>query len=464
MQRVDIFDESVSTLRKIVRLAWPVTLAMVLHTSLNIVDMIWVSRLGREAVAAVTLAGLIFWATFALAQVFGTGVQALVARAFGGREFNKASRSLRDGLLLSMGTGVFAAAAISLLARKLLLLLGAEIAVAERGVPYVLTMAVGTVFAMGSFTLVSALRATGDMMTPLKLNALSWIVNLVLDPLLIFGIGPFPQLGICGAGVATATAIFVALAGGLFLVQRPESPLHIRFGVATSAQALKDLFAVGLPGGFHYVLLSLGQMIMMRIVAGFGTAAVAAAGIGTRVTQISFVATMGLGTAVATMVGQYLGAGKLQSAERTVTMACRATFVLAAAISLAYAFFPTAFLTPFKVGPEVIAVGIVYFRISSLTLIFVMITITITRAFQGAGDTVWPTAVAALRLALFLALVALARWMTNLDPAMVWLVMGLSAVAQTLVVLWIFSLGTWKHRRLLSVERDVPEGEAVAES
>lgn len=451
---VDVLDQSRSPLSKIVRLAWPVTLSMSFHTSYSIVDMFWVSSLGTDAVAAVTLSGIIFWLSFAVSQVFAGGSHALVARAYGAGSVAKAGGIVRDSLIAAVVAGVVLGLVAGGAPGTWLRLLGAAAEVSAVGVPYVRIMATGFAASMALFTLSSVFRATGDMVTPLILNAASCALNIVLDPLLIFGFGPVPAFGLAGAALASVIAMVLTLVWGLALVLRRGSPLHVPLRGMPDTAALRDLFAIGIPSGLHYILISLTHTAMIRMTAVFGTQQVAATGIGSRIAQLSFLPCMGIGAATATIVGQYLGAGRGHEAEHAVATALRVNFVITAVIGLFYACFPNLLLGMFTKDTDVLALGSVYLRLYAVGFIFVTATIVLTRVFQGAGDTVWPALVMALRFASFLAVASALAWLTDLQAYGVWLAMVLCSAGQTVVIAWVYRKGTWKRKRLSSLESD----------
>jgi len=451
-RRVDILDDSRTPLSKILRLAWPATLSMSFHASYNVVDMFWVSSLGTEAIAAVTLSGIIFWLAFAVSQVFAGGVQALVARAYGAGNAHKAGRVARDSLAAALVAGIGLALIAGSAPERWLRLLGATPEVAGAGAPYVRIMAVGFVASIALFTLSSIFRATGDMVTPLVLNGLSCGMNIALDPVLIFGLGPIPALGLAGAALASVLSIFAAFLWGVSLVLRPGGGLHIPLRGRPDVAALRDMLAVGIPSGMHYVLLSLTHMVMIRMMAALGTTEVAAVGIGGRITQLSFLPCMGIGAATATLVGQYLGAKRSADAERGVATALRANFLVTACIGFVYSCFPRVLLQIFTDDVQVLTMGAVYLRLYALGFLFVTATIVLTRVFQGAGDTVVPTVVVGLRFAAFLGLGYALGWLTDLRAYGVWLAMVMCSAVQTLVLGWAYKKGTWKRRELRSIE------------
>ncbi len=457
-----VLDSNGRPWQKLLRLAWPITLSMLLQNSYNLADMFWVSWLGKEAVAGVTLTGIIFWMTFAISQIFGTGVHALVARACGFRRPEKAAIVLRDGLLTGILTGILLAVIVNSMPGRLLELLGASPAVSQAGIPYLCAIAVGFPITLGLFILSSAFRAAGDMITPLYLTAVSCIINILLDPVLIFGLGPVPELGLAGAAVATVLSLGVAFGLGLLALRR--SKVFPRFHVLASVDPhmLRDMIAVGLPAGLHYVLLSLTQTVMVRMVAEFGDAVLAAAGIAARLTQFMFLPCMGLGAATATLVGQYLGAQRQQEARTMVRFALRIDFVFTLGLSLILFAQPALLLSIFSRDAEVINPGTIYLRIFAVSFLFTTMTIILTRVFQGAGDTVWPTLAAMLRFGIFCGLSWLLAWPLGFGAVGVWLGMAASSVVQFVLVAWLYSLGTWERRKLRSLEKKPADVAAAA--
>ncbi len=455
--RVDVLEAADSPVRTTLRLAWPVALSMSFHTSYSLVDMFWVSSLGTEPVAAVTLSGLIFWLGFAVSQVFAGGAHALIARAYGAENYEKVGHITREALGAAAVAGVFVACLAGFGAQAWLRILGATRAVAQVGGPYVQVMAVGFLASIALFTLGSVFRATGDMVTPLILSGISCGLNMVLDPIFIFGLGPVPAFGLPGAALASVLSIFAALIWGLSLVLRPSSNLRLPLRLKPDTAALRDLFAVGVPSGCHYVLLSLTQMAMIRMTAFFGTHEVAAAGIGSRIAQLSFLPCMGIGAATATIVGQTLGARQPQIAERAVAVALRLNLAVTAVIGLLYACCPRVLLSAFTAEPAVLRLGSVFLRLNAVAFLFVTATIVLTRVFQGAGDTVWPTLVVGLRFITFLPTAYALAWLSGMDAYGVWSAMAVCSALQTIVIAWVYRKGTWKRRRLASVE-STPSG------
>lgn len=445
---VNVLDNTQTILGKVLKLTWPTALSMLFHISYSIVDMIWISSLGSNAIAAVTLTGIVMWALFAFSQIFATGVLALVARAHGAGQRDIADKAFNIGIGIGFLSGVMIAAIVAIWPRELLQLLGAAPVVASAGAPYLRIMSMGSPALLALFCLSAGFRGGGDMTSPLVLAGTSAGINAALDPIMIFGYGPMPALGLTGAALASIIPMHCVLIWGLSATRRANSVVRFRLA-RPNLPIMKDLLTIGIPSGLHYALLSLAQIAMTRMVAVFGTEPVAAGGIGDRITQLSFLPAIGVGAATATMVGQYLGAGRTEDAQKTVRTSLRIAFAITAAISLVYACFPRLLLKVFFItDPVVIELGTIYLRLAAITLLFVSASIILTRVFQGAGDTMWPSVIAAIRLLVFLGLAIILGWSLSLNAEGVWLAMPLSAPVQTLLLAWTYSLGTWKRKTL----------------
>jgi putative MATE family efflux protein len=438
-------------MRKLLRLAWPVALSMFLHNSYSLADMFWVASLGTAEVAVVTLCGILMFIVFALAQIFATGVHALIARACGSGNLARAAAFLRDGLLAALLTGIGISLIASLCPGGILRMLGASSEITRTGIPYMHAMAIGFPFAICMITLGSAFRATGDMLTPLYLTGISCLLNIFLDPLFIFGLGPIPGYGLAGAALATAISLAIALLLGVAALFRHRILASFRLAAPFRLIGFRDMMAVGLPSGFHYALLSLTQMAMIRMVAEFGKPAVAAAGIGARYMHLTFLPCIGLGAATATLVGQYIGAQQPEQAENIVRLSLKINLCITLTLSALFFSFPVFFYEIFTPDPEVLANGRIFLRIAAIAFLFTTNTILLTRVFQGAGDTLWPTLAAAVRVVVFLGAAALLGWRSGLAQFGVWLAMGIGSAVQMAIVAWLYSLGTWKRRELRSV-------------
>jgi putative MATE family efflux protein len=455
--QIDILDGRQSILVKILRLAWPVTISMLLQSSYSLVDMFYVAQLGEDAIAAVTLTGILMFAVFALSRVFAAGMQSMVARSYGLRNLKNAEVIFRDGLVGGILAGLVIGVIVMIQPDRVLDALQAEPGVVRVGTGYVSVMAAGSAGMIGLLTLGAGFRGAGDSVSPLVLATASTILNMVLDPILIFGLGPIPALGTTGAAIATIISMYLGLAWGISFCMRRNASVRLEFKKPPQLLMLLDLLKIGIPMGLHYVLLWLTSAITLYLVAGFGTLEVAASGIVSRITQVAFVAIASVGEATATMTGQYLGAGRPLDAKRSAQASVRLCFIFNSLFSLVLAFYSPLFLSAFTSDAQTVALGTAYMKLSSIMLVCLSITITLSRAFQGAGYTMWPTVIMGVRFATFGLFAYLLAWKAALLAPGVWLAVVISAAIQSVLIAFLYAKGSWTRTRLRSLDAATPE-------
>ena len=437
-------------LRAIVALSTPMLVGALLQNAQSLIDLFWVGRLGSLAVASVAMAGTILMLIHPMLMGLSTGTVALVARAVGAGRLDDAGAAAGQSLFLSLILGGASAAVGWVVAEPLLLLMGAEAVVAAGGAVYL------RICLLGSFTLYllfignAALQGAGDAHTPMYVMALSNALNIALDPLFIFGIGPFPRMGLAGAALATVLSQAVAAALAMVVLLGGSGKLHAHWRYWKPNLPLSwRLLKIGIPGSGQMLSRSLMNAVLMWIVATCGTAAVAAYGIGMRFHFIILMPAFALGGAAATMMGQNLGAGKPERARRAVwTAACLdGVFMLGAGAALMILARPL--IGAFNADPDVIATGARYLRVVSPFYLFAGFGIVLGRGLNGAGDTLGPMLITVLSL--WGLQVPLALGLSRaLQPATegIWWAIAASFVAQSLAVIAWFEAGRWRGQRV----------------
>lgn len=342
----------------VLRLAWPMLASAALQNLQSVIDLFWVGRLGPAVVAAVAMSGTILMLLYPMLMGLATGTTALVARATGARRPADAAQAIGQSFLLALALGGLAGWVGWHTAEPLLRRLGAAPEVIAPGGAYLRLSMLGSVAVFLLFTANAALQGAGDTLTPMRVMMLSNLINLALDPLLIFGPGPLPALGVRGAALATVLAESVAALVVLARLLGGRHALHVRAGHLRPDRALlARLLRIGIPGSGQMLSRSLMNAVMMAIVAGCGTTAVAAFGTGFRLHMIVLMPAFALGNAAATLTGQNLGAGQPARARRAAWVATGldALVMLAATIVILPAAEPLIRL--FNDDPAVIAAG-----------------------------------------------------------------------------------------------------------
>ena len=425
----------------VLSVAVPAVASSLLMTLFSSVDAFWVgTRIGPAGLAAVSTSLFWIWMIISLAEMVSVGLTAVAARRHGERRADEASRVCGELLVfaLALGTGVALAGMHWL--HSLFAVMHTPADVTDLGQTYLRTYLLGTPLIYGFFAVDAAFRASGDTKTPFALLLASVAVTLVLDPVLLLGLGPFPRLGISGAAIATIGTRGTAFILGLFIAQRRGI---ITFG-RPQIRRLWAVCRVGLPTAVTGITFSLIYVFLTRTTTRFGTPALAALGIGHRVESWLFMIGVGFGAATAAIVGQNLGAGRVDRAERAGWLAtgfCTLLGVCAFVLELA---FPRQFASLFTADPAVIAEAVRYLRIVAISQLAVCSEIVLEGALGGAGHTVPPmltsTALTASRIPL--AWWAADRW----GSVGIWWVISITAIGRGVAMAALWRRGGWKHR------------------
>lgn len=427
--------------RTIARLAIPAVASTLLMTIFATVDAFWVGmQIGPDGIAAVATSIFWVWMIIAIAEMVSVGLTAFGARRYGEGRGQQAALAAGSALTFTMVSGTAVAIAGLLLLPHLFAVMQTPVQVTRLGVRYLGTYLLGTPLLFAFFAVDAAFRSAGDARTPFLLLALSVAVTLVLDPVLIMGLGPAPRLGIAGAAIATVATRTLAFALGLFIVMRRGL---MRFG-GFQWRAVAAICRIGMPTAATAVTFSLIYVMVTRTATQFGTPALAALGIGHRVESWLYMIGVGFGAATAAIVGQNLGAGRSDRAARAGWLATAFCTLVGVAFFALEIWIPEDFAALFTRDPAVIAEGARYLRIAAVSQLAICAEIVLEGALGGAGHTVAPmvssTAITLSRIPL--AIWAAARW----GSAGIWWVISLTAIARALAMVGLWRAGGWKTR------------------
>lgn len=434
--------------RSLLVLAWPVMLSNLLQTIYNFVDTLWLGRLGKVAVAAPTIA----WPLIFFMLSIGAGVTiagtALVAQYTGARRDEEANQAAGQ-VFTSIGILAAALTVVGVfVARPIMVAMKVEPALVEQATIYLKIIYAGIPTMFGMFVVTALLNGIGDTLTPMVLVGISVALNTVLDPLLIFGWGPFPAWGVAGAATATVLSRGVIALVGIYLLFSGRVGLHVRpRHLRPRWESVRQIIAIGLPSSVGQSGTAVGFSIMTGILARFGTAVVSAFGIGNRFISIALMPAMGLGQATATMVGQNLGAQEKGRAERSAwTGMGISTFVLVSAAVVVY-LLRASLVRIFIQDAEVIALGTQMLSVVAIAFPFMSIIQIVMGTYQGSGHTGYSMSFDLFRLwGLRIPLVYALGFTLKLGPDGVWWAMFLSNASTAVLSLGIFLTGNWKRR------------------
>ncbi|MFO8060694.1 MAG: MATE family efflux transporter [Bacillota bacterium] len=456
--RVNLIDGPI--LPALLTLAWPVVLSNLLQTGYNLADTYWVGRLGAEAVAAVSLSFPIVFLFISLGGGFTVAGTALVAQNIG------AGREDRANYVAAQTFGFVGLAAVCLailgfiLAESVLTILGPEPDVFPDALAYLRTWFTGVPFVFGFFIFQALVRGSGDTINPMKLMVGSTILNIILDPFFIFGWSFFPELGVQGAAVATVLSRGLAAAIGISMLFRSNLGLRIRAAdLKPDLATIRRIVIIGTPAAAEQSMRALGMTAMTATAAAFGTAALAAYGIGNRISSVVFQPSMGFAQATTAMVGQNLGAKRDDRAESTAWLSAGIMLSLLTVLGAVAFAWPGGISSVFLTAGDAVALSHAenYLRIIAFSFGFIGVMNVLNGAFRGAGRTA--TAMTFSLISMFALRVPLAYGLshhTHLGPAGIWWGVALSNVVGALLVAMWFSRGSWKGRLIGSEKKGVP--------
>jgi putative MATE family efflux protein len=367
-------------------------LEMCMESVFAVVDIKWVSYLGPDAMATVGLTESLLTLMYAIAIGLSIGATATVARRIGEHNPDGAARAAVQSLALGLIVSIVIALVAAPLAPKLLSIMGASPAVVANGWAFTAIMLAGNVTIMMLFMINAIFRGAGDAAIAMRVLAFANALNIILGPCFIFGLGPFPKLGIAGAAVATnigrgAGALYafnrLVRKGGRFEIKRH----HFRVEPAI----MWRLVRLSATGTFQ-VLIGMASWIgLVRTISTFGTNALAGYIVGVRVIMFALLPSFGMSNAAATMVGQALGAGKPERAERAVWKAGFYNLIFLGSIGLIFVVFARQIIELFTTDPAVVPYGVDCLRIVACGFLFYAYGMVLTQSFNGAGDTWTPT-------------------------------------------------------------------------
>jgi putative MATE family efflux protein len=429
-------------------LSLPIVLSNTLYTSHQLVNTFWVGRLGATAVAAVSVSFPVLYLLVSLGGGLSVAGSILIAQYSGARDQAMVNHVSAQTLVMVVTISALFSFLGYVAVNRILHLMGIGPEVFDQAARYMRVSFLGIVFMFSFVTFQSILRGTGEVKLPLYIVAFSVTLNLLLDPLLIFGWGPVPALGVVGAAYATLITQGLSSLLGLKILTGSRYGVRLRFqDFAPDWKLVKRVFLLGLPASIEQSMQALGITLMTIIVAGFGTVAIAAYGIGFRVLTFVIIPALGISMATATLVGQNIGAGNVQRAVRVATLSGRAAFLLLTAAGiLFFAFAPhvVRFFVPHD--ESLVASGALVVRYMSISFGFIGLQQSLMGAFRGAGDTFMPMTLAIVNVwVLQLPVAYLLSRHTSLGVLGLWYTFPLSAIVTTVLAAVRFRTHSWRR-------------------
>jgi putative MATE family efflux protein len=431
-------------------LAIPMILEMIMESVFAVVDIFFVSKLGAGAVATVGITESLMTIVYSLAAGLSVATTALVSRRIGEKNPEGASVAAVQAIFAGISVSLVISIPGILFAPDILKLMGASIEIVRSYSTYTSIMLGANVIIMLLFIINAVFRSAGDAAISMRVLWLANMINIVLDPCLIFGWGPFPELGVTGAAVATNIGRGLAIVYQFYLLFRGKKRVKIKrrhlnadFGV------MKKLIQLSLGGVGQSLIATSSWIGMVRIISVFGDQVMAGYTIAIRIVLFSILPSWGLANAGATLVGQNLGAKKPQRAERTIWQTGFINMAFMGAIALFLILFPGFFIRLFIDDAIVIASGTVCLRILGYGYVSYALGMVMVQAFNGAGDTTTPTIINLFCFWLFEIPLAYGLALPyGLEEKGVYIAILAAESAMTLAAVLIFRRGRWKTREV----------------
>ena len=436
--------------RAIVLLAIPMVLEMVLESLFAVVDIFWVGRLGPDAIATVGLTESMLTLIIAVGLGLGMATTAMVARRIGEKDPEGAAVGAMQAILLSLVVSVLIAIPCIHFAPQLLRLAGGTPAIVATGSGYTRIALGGGGVLLLLFLNNAIFRGAGDAAVAMRLLWVSNIINLVLDPCLIFGWGPFPRLGVTGAALATLIGRSIGVLYQFYRLARGTE--RMRIGVRQMRLNLGVMFRlirVASTGILQFLIAQASWIGLVRIVSAFGAAALAGYTIGIRIIIFILLPSWGLSNAAATLVGQNLGAGQPERAESSVWRTGLWNMVFLGSVGVVFFLFATPIVGIFTKDPAVAHIAANSLRIFSCGNVAYAFGMVMMQAFNGAGDTITPTIVNLVGF--WILELPLAWWLAHRTPLKengVFLSVVLAELFMVVASMILFKQGRWKRQKI----------------
>ncbi|RLG15811.1 MAG: hypothetical protein DRN71_00300 [Candidatus Nanohalarchaeota archaeon] len=443
-ENIDITNGNIKS--TLIALSTPVIISMALQTAFNIIDAIFLGRLSADALAAISITFPVIFFIIAIGAGIGIGVTSLIARYIGKNQIMDARQSATHGLILSAIISIVTTALGLYYIEQIFTFMGAETAVISLAKSYMTIIIYNFIIILTVFILNSILHGEGDTLTPMKALVISVSLNIILDPILIFGYWIIPPLGIEGAAIATVISRLFGLLLILhhFIKKRAKVTPIIR-GFNYLPKIIKNILKVGIPSSLSQISMSIAFFILTSFVAKFGTPAIAAFGAANKLQTIGILPSIAIATAVITIVGQNAGLKKYDRIETTVKTAIKllTTFMIPTAIILIT--FRNQFMTLFTDDKTVISLGSEFLKIVPIELIFIPTGMIIASAFQGTGKGTPQLVLTMIRLFIFCIPIAYYLAFTKaMGLTGIWWSFVIAAAMTSIISLAWFKTGSWK--------------------
>jgi putative MATE family efflux protein len=436
--------------RAILLLSIPAVLEMIMESVFVIADIFFVSKLGADSVATVGLTESMVTIIYAIAIGLGTATTSIVSRRIGEKNNDEASRSAFQAILTGLTVSLIIGIPGAIFADRLLEMMGASETIIRQMSGYTRIMLGGNVVIMMVFIINAIFRSAGDAAVAMKVLWIGNIINIILDPCLIFGLGPFPELGVQGAAVATTLGRGTAVMVQFYLLFFGNKRIHLSLKhIAVDLKIMLRLLRLSIGSIGQNLIATTSWIALVRIISIFGSEVVAGYTIAMRIIGFILLPSWGISNAASTLVGQNLGAKKPERAERAVWVTGWINMIILGIIGLILVIFPGSFIRVFISNENVVAAGIQCLRIISIGFVAYGLGMVLVNSFNGAGDTSTPLKINIFAFWLIeIPLAYLFAIKAGMEEEGVFIAIVVAESLMTLISWLVFRRGKWKLRQV----------------
>ncbi|MBM4054828.1 MAG: MATE family efflux transporter [Planctomycetes bacterium] len=433
--------------KNILKLCIPVAIENLLHMSVFVSDTIMVGRLGTDAIAAAGLAGSIFFFISLVSSSLSYGASSIVARHIGAKEKDHAQIVASQAILIALFMGMLITPFLIIFARTIFILMSAEPQVADLGKGYFQIVSGFLIFRLIIFVSSGILRGAGDTKTPMKITLVINCINILFNWLFIFGIGPFPKLGVTGVG--WATAISFAIGAGLLLLKLfgGKCVLHLQFQHIKKLHfaSIRRIIRISLPAAIDAFLTQTGFLFFTKIVTMLGTVPLAAHQIAIRIESMSFMPGFALAVSTATLVGQSLGMKNTPLALKSMKRSSLFSICFMSFLAFIFLVFPASMAKIFHPDPDVLSLAATCIMIAAIEQPALAIYMVFSGGLRGAGDTLSPMIITIIgTLCLHLPMSYLFGIQFGWGLGGVWLGAAIDWICRAIAIFILYKRGRWK--------------------
>lgn len=436
-KRVDLVNGNI--FKALLALSIPILGTSFIQMAYNMVDMIWIGRLGSGAVAAVGTAGFFTWFGSGIILVSKVGAEIGVAQAIGKDDDVERKKFVYNGLLINFITAIVYTILLIVFRNQLIGFFNlGDANIINMSIDYLVIVSIGMIFYFINPILTGIFNASGNSKTPFIINTIGLVFNIVFDPLLIFGAGPIPAMGVKGAAIATVVAQAIVSAIFIYIFIDNGYSFKINNKKYIDKKYINKICKLGLPSAIQNGLFSIFGMLIGRVVAQWGATVIAVQKVGSQIEAISWMTAGGFGAALTSFIGQNYGANKWDRILKGYVATIIMSSIIGLLATLAFVFAGESIFSIFIPEVEAIAIGKMYLRILGYSQLFMCLEITTAGAFAGLGDTVTPSIVGTILTGIRVPACIILAKVTSMGSDGVWWSISVTSMLKGIIVFGLF--------------------------